>query len=256
MTIRLASWNVNGVRAVEKKGFLEWLHEASPDVLCLQETKAHPDQLGNSLLNPLDYKADWDYPERKGYSGVATFTRPMPHEVAPGFGIERFDAEGRVLVSRYDAFTLLNVYFPNGKMSDERLRYKLAFYDAFLDHLKVRLDGGENLVVCGDFNTAHTEIDLSHPKENVRVSGFLPEERAWMDRLVEAGFTDSFRMFNKEGGNYTWWDMRTRARERNIGWRLDYFFVSEDLASRVTEASILSDVYGSDHCPVSLTLNV
>jgi exodeoxyribonuclease-3 len=256
MAIHMVSWNVNGIRAVEKKGFLDWLRAASPDVLCLQETKAHEEQLGDSLLRPLDYDVYWDYPERRGYSGVAVFSRPKPLSVSRGFGIERFDAEGRVLVSCYPQFTLFNVYFPNGKASDERLKYKLEFYEAFLDHLRRRLERGERVVVCGDYNTAHKEIDLSHPKENVKVSGFLPEERDWMDRLVAAGFVDSFRLLNKDGENYTWWDMRTRARERNIGWRLDYFFVSENLVSAVSEAGILPDVYGSDHCPVSLTLNV
>jgi len=256
MTMRLISWNVNGIRAVEKKGFLNWLQSAHPDVLCLQETKAHHEQLSDALLHPLNYETHWEYPERKGYSGVAVFSRPGPEDISRGFGVDQFDAEGRVLVSRYPQFTLFNVYFPNGKMNEERLRYKMAFYEAFLEHLKGLLALGERLVVCGDYNTAHKEIDLSHPKENVKVSGFLPEERDWMDRLVAAGFADSFRLFNGNGGNYTWWDMRTRARERNIGWRLDYFFVSENLVSSVTEAGILSDVYGSDHCPVSLTLNV
>lgn len=256
MTMRLVSWNVNGIRAVEKKGFVEWLQTATPDVLCLQETKAHTEQLSESLLHPLDYQSYWEYPERKGYSGVAVFSRSMPLEVARGFGIDRFDAEGRVLVSKYSSFTLFNVYFPNGKMNDERLQYKMDFYEAFLEHLMGLLAVGERVVVCGDYNTAHTELDLSHPKENVKVSGFLPKERDWMDRLVEAGFVDSFRLFNKEGGNYTWWDMRTRARERNIGWRLDYFFVSQNFIGNVTDAGILPDVYGSDHCPVTLTLNV
>ncbi|MFC2008583.1 exodeoxyribonuclease III [Chloroflexota bacterium] len=256
MTVHLVSWNVNGIRAAEKKGFLDWLHASNPDVLCLQETKAHEEQLSDPLLHPFDYAAYWDYPERKGYSGVAVFSRPKPLEVSRGFGVERFDAEGRVLVSKYPQFTLFNVYFPNGKMNDERLQYKLAFYEAFLEHLVNLVGRGESVVVCGDYNTAHTEIDLSHPKENVKVSGFLPEERDWMDRLVSSGFADSFRLLNKDGGNYTWWDMRTRARERNIGWRLDYFFVSESLVSAVADSGILSDVYGSDHCPVSLTLNV
>jgi len=256
MKMHMVCWNVNGIRAVEKKGFLDWLGTASPDVLCLQETKAHEEQLSESLLHPLDYAAYWEYPERKGYSGVAVFSRPKPLEVSRGFGVEKFDTEGRVLVSSYPQFKLFNVYFPNGKASAERLDYKLGFYEAFLEHLRSLLALGESVVVCGDYNTAHTEIDLSHPKENVKVSGFLPEERDWMDRLVAAGFVDSFRLFNKAGGNYTWWDMRTRARERNIGWRLDYFFVSENLVDVVSGAGILSDVYGSDHCPISLTLNV
>ncbi len=253
-TVRLLSWNVNGIRAVEKKGFLQWLAAASPDVLCLQETKAVPEQLSPALLDPPGYHVYWDYAERKGYSGVSIFSRENPDEVVRGLGIDRFDPEGRVLCARYPAFMLFNVYFPNGKMNDERLRYKMDFYEVVLARLIELRDGGERVVICGDYNTAHKEIDLSHPKQNEKVSGFLPEERDWMDRLTASGFVDTFRMFNSEGGHYTWWDMKTRARERNIGWRLDYFFVSENLRDSVIDAGILSDVPGSDHCPVSLTL--
>lgn len=254
VTMQLLSWNINGIRAVEKRGFLEWLNETAPDVLCLQETKAQPDQLSPALRAPDGYHVYWNHPVRKGYSGVAVFSRQQPVEVRSGFGIDRFDVEGRVLVARYDGFLLFNVYFPNGKMSHERLTYKLQFYDAFLDHLVALRKRGERIVICGDYNTAHKEIDLAHPKENARVSGFLPEERAWMDRLTESGFVDTFRLFQNEGGHYTWWDVRTRARERNVGWRLDYFFVSADMVDSVLDAGILSEVTGSDHCPVSLTL--
>lgn len=255
-TVRLLSWNVNGIRAVEKKGFLAWLGEVSPDVLCLQETKAAPEQLSTSLLQPAGYHVYWDYAERKGYSGVSIFSRTQPLDVRRGLGIARFDAEGRVLVARYSSFLLYNVYFPNGKSGQERLQYKLEFYDRFLEHIAGLLKSGERIVVCGDYNTAHTERDLARPKENVKTSGFLPEEREWMDRLTSSGFLDTFRMFTTEGGHYTWWDMKTRARERDIGWRLDYFFVSENLRDAVVAAGILGEVQGSDHCPVSLTLNV
>lgn len=254
--MRLLSWNVNGIRALEKRGFLEWLHQVAPDALCLQETKAHPDQLSPALRSPDGYHVYWNHPERKGYSGVALFSRKEPLEVQSGFGVEQFDTEGRVLAARYPGFLLLNVYFPNGKMSEERLRYKLQFYDAFLDNLVSLRNQGERIVICGDYNTAHKEIDLAHPRENAKVSGFLPEEREWMDRLSDAGFVDTFRLFESEGGHYTWWDLRTRARERNVGWRLDYFFVSDDLVASVVDAGILSEVTGSDHCPVSLTLDV
>ncbi len=254
-TVRLLSWNVNGIRAVEKRGFLDWLRQESPDVLCLQETRVHPDQVPQSLLPPEGYFAYWDYPERRGYSGVALFSRLEPRQVTKGFGIERFDAEGRVLVAAYPGFTLFNVYFPNGRMNEERLQYKLDFYSAFLEHILRLREKGEKLIICGDVNTAHTEIDLSHPKENETTSGFLPIERAWMDLLIGHRFADTFRLFNVDPGNYTWWSMRTRARERNIGWRLDYFFVSDNLLGSVKGAAILSDVMGSDHCPVSLTLS-
>lgn len=254
--IRLISWNVNGIRSVEKKGFNSWLHGESPDVLCLQETKAHLEQLAEHIAQPSGYQVYWEYPERKGYSGVALYSKTRPEDVSHGFGVERFDAEGRVLVARYQQFTLFNVYFPNGKMGPARLQYKLDFYNTFLEHLLQRRAEGQRLVVCGDFNTAHSEIDLARPRENATVSGFLPEERAWLDRLVDSGFIDTFRHFNREPDQYTWWDYKTRARERNVGWRLDYFFVSDDLESSLTQASIMPDVTGSDHCPVSITLSL
>ena len=253
--LKLLSWNVNGVRAVEKKGFLEWLQEAAPDILCLQETKAHPEQLSQALLAPDHYTAYWNHPERKGYSGVAVYSRKEPVQVVQGFGVERFDAEGRVLVATYPEFTLLNVYFPNGKRSEERLQYKLDFYDAFLEHILGLRQAGQKLLICGDVNTAHTKLDLSNPRDNETTSGFLPVERAWMDQLVHHGFVDTFRLFNTEGNNYTWWDMRTRARDRNVGWRLDYFFASDNIVDSIHGATILPDVMGSDHCPVSLTLH-
>jgi len=254
--IEILCWNVNGIRAVERKGFLPWLSRKSPDILCLQEIKAQADQLPPDIHQPSGYHAYWDFPERKGYSGVATFSRVEPAVVENGFGIERFDVEGRVITARYPRFTLLNVYFPNGKMSQERLDYKMDFYDAFLDFVEPLRAGGWGLIVCGDFNTAHNEIDLARPRENEDVSGFLPVEREWMDRFVARGFVDAFRHFNREPHHYTWWSMRTGARARNIGWRLDYFFVTGDLLDSVTEASILPDVMGSDHCPVAIRLRL
>ncbi len=254
--MRLVSWNVNGIRAAAKRGLLEWLSETGADVYCLQETKAHPDQVDESLREPQSFHTFWACAERRGYSGVALFVRREPLEVTAGLGLPRFDSEGRVLSARYPQFLLFNVYFPNGKMNDERLQYKMDFYEEFLGRLVALRDRGERIVICGDYNTAHTEIDLSHPKENVKVSGFLPQEREWMDRLAGHGFIDTFRMFHADGGHYTWWDLKTRARERNIGWRLDYFFVSDNLAGAVRDAAIHPEVFGSDHCPVSLTLDV
>ena len=253
--MRLLSWNVNGVRAVHKKGFLEWLAKDSPDILCLQETKARPDQLPRELLAPQGYAAEWHWGERKGYSGVATFTRRQPLRVERGFGMEEFDNEGRVLAHAYPDFTLFNIYFPNGKMSPERLKFKLAFYEAFLKVIdSCRKRGEDRIVVCGDVNTAHKDIDLARPRENQNESGFLPEERAWIDRLLARGFVDSFREFEKGPGRYSWWDMQTRARERNVGWRIDYFFISENLRPRLKGAFILPEVLGSDHCPVGIEL--
>ena len=254
--IEILCWNVNGIRAVEKKGFLDWLYRESPEILCLQETKIQPEQITPEIQQPSGYHAYWNFPERKGYSGVATFTKEKPTKVENGLGIRQFDVEGRVTITQYPQFSLFNVYFPNGKMREERLKYKMDFYDAFLDSVDPLQARGEKVIICGDFNTAHKEIDLARPRENENVSGFLPRERAWMDKFVTHGYADTFRYFNKEPNHYTWWSLRTRARERNIGWRLDYIFVTENLLSSVTEASILSQVMGADHCPVGIKLSI
>ena len=251
---RILCWNVNGVRAVEKKGFLEWLYRESPDILCLQETKAHLDQLGRELQEPQGYRSYWNYPERKGYSGVVTFTREEPLDVRYDFGVSGLDMEGRVIVTEYPALVLVNVYFPNGKRDETRLRYKMDFYGAFLEFADSLRAKGKRLVTCGDFNTAHREIDLARPKENEKISGFLPEERAWIDKFIAHGYVDAFRHFNKEPNQYTWWDLKSWARARNVGWRLDYFLVSEDLMPSVSKAFIMPEVMGSDHCPVGIIL--
>ena len=253
--MRLISWNVNGIRAAHKKGFLEWVESEQPDVLCLQETKAHESQLPTALKDVDGYRVWFSQPERKGYSGVALYTRQEPRNVSFGLGVERFDNEGRTVVADYDDFVLLGIYFPNGKRSADRLRYKMEFYDAFLDYVENLRREGRNVVVCGDVNTAHKEIDLARPKENEKISGFLPEERAWMDKFIEHGYVDTFRQFNQEPGNYSWWDTMTRARERNVGWRIDYFFTDSDFASNLSDAFILPDVMGSDHCPVGIIVS-
>lgn len=250
--MKILSWNVNGIRAVQKKGFLEWIGKESPDILCLQETKAMPEQLDEELLNPAGYTSYWNHPERKGYAGVAVYTREKPENVETDFGPDKFDTEGRALFLHYKDFILMNLYYPNGGSGPVRLKYKLDFYDAFLeyaDSLKNR-----KLVICGDVNTAHKEIDLARPKQNEMVSGFLPEERAWLDKLVSHGYIDTFREFNQEGGNYSWWDYKTRSRERNVGWRIDYFFVTKKIMPRVKNAFIMTEVTGSDHCPVGIEL--
>jgi exodeoxyribonuclease-3 len=254
--VKLISWNVNGIRAIARKGFLDWLADESPDVLCTQETKAHPDQLTKKLRQPPGYHTYWHSAQRKGYSGVATFSRTEPLHVETGFGIEEFDVEGRVLMTAYPGFKLFNVYFPNGKRGPERLDYKLRFYAAFLEYCDGLLAQGDRLIVCGDVNTAHKEIDLARPKENEKVSGFLPEERAWIDRYLAHGFVDVFRAFHPdEPAQYTWWHYVTNARARNVGWRIDYYLVSKSLMPALTDASILSQVMGSDHCPISLELD-
>jgi exodeoxyribonuclease-3 len=251
---KLLSWNVNGIRAVRGKGFLEWLDKESPDVLCLQETKAQLDQLDADLKEPAGYHAFWNYPERKGYSGVAVFTKEKPLDLRHDFADGGLELEGRVLIAEYPAFTLFNVYFPNGKQGPERLNYKMTFYDIFLKYADLLKDAGKKLVICGDVNTAHKEIDLARPKENSKVSGFLPEERAWMDKFVSHGYVDTFRRFHKEPDQYTWWDLKSGARARNVGWRIDYFFVSENLLPAVKEAFIMPEVMGSDHCPIGIVL--
>ena len=251
---KILCWNVNGIRAAERKGFLDWLYKESPDILCIQETKAGLDNLSADLLEPMDYHVYWNFAERKGYSGVATYTKDIPLSIQNGFGIPEFDAEGRVIMCEYPGFTLFNVYFPNGKKDETRLNYKLSFYDTFLEHLEIIRKKGKKIIICGDYNTAHKEIDLARPKENGKVSGFLPVEREWMDRLEAHGYIDTFRHFHKEPNQYTWWDMKSRARERNVGWRIDYFFVTENLVPSVSEAYIMPEVMGSDHCPIGLKI--
>lgn len=254
--MKLISWNINGIRAADRKGLFNWFKKESPDILCLQEIKALPEQVPLHLRNAPGYYVFLNPAERKGYSGVATFTKEKPIDIKTGFGIEKFDCEGRTLITEFPSFTLFNIYFPNGKKNQGRLDYKLDFYDTFLgyaDNLKAE---GKNIIVCGDFNTAHKEIDLARPKENEKISGFLPVERAWIDTFIDHGYVDTFRHFNKESGQYSWWDMKTRARERNVGWRIDYFFVNKEFMPHIKKAFILQDVTGSDHCPVGIEINV
>ena len=256
MKLKLISWNVNGIRAIYKKGFYQWFVTEKPDILCLQETKASLDQFPQELKNIDGYHVYSAEAQKKGYSGVALHSTVKPKKIETGFGIERFDTEGRILIAYYDAFVLYNIYFPNGKSSKERLQYKLDFYDAFLEHAEKLRKNGHSIIMCGDVNTAHTELDLARPKENETVSGFLPQERAWIDKFISSGYVDAFRLFVKEGGHYSWWDYKTKARERNIGWRIDYFFISEDLKTKVKDAFIQKDVEGSDHCPVGIVIDL
>ena len=254
--MKVLSWNVNGIRAVDRKGFFQWFTKEKPDVICLQEIKAQKEQLPSHLRNTPNYHLYINSAEKKGYSGVATYTKLKPLVVKMGFGIEKFDREGRILITEYSKFILFNIYFPNGKKNQERLDYKLDFYDTFLayaDNLKAK---GKNIVVCGDFNTAHKEIDLARPKENEKISGFLPIERAWIDTFIDHGYIDTFREFNKQSEQYSWWDMKTRARERNVGWRIDYFFVNKEFMKYVKNAFILQEVLGSDHCPIGVEIEV
>lgn len=239
-----------------RKGALqEWLTKEKADVYCLQETKAQPDQLDDSILNPAGCRGQWHWGQKKGYSGVATLSRTVPAAVERGFAMPEFDNEGRVLVTRHDDVTLFNIYFPNGKRDETRLKFKMDFYEAFLKVLKrYKKQGNDKIVICGDVNTAHKDIDLARPQENRKISGFLPQECAWIDTLLADGFIDTFREFEKNGGHYSWWDMQSRARERNVGWRIDYFFISQNLRPRLKKAFISPEVMGSDHCPVGIEL--
>ena len=251
---KIISWNVNGIRAMAKKGLVEWIGQTQPDVLCLQETKASPDQLDEELTHIAGYTSFFASAKKKGYSGVAIYTKATPTDVRT-MGIDEFDSEGRVLVLEYPDFAVISAYFPNSQDGGARLGYKLDFCAAMLEYCEGLAAAGRNFVLCGDYNIAHKPIDLARPKENEASAGYLPEERAWMDRFTEKGFIDTFRLFNQEPGNYTWWSYVTRAREKNVGWRIDYHCVPEIFRDRVINSTILSDVMGSDHCPVELTLS-
>ena len=252
--MKLFSWNVNGVRAIEKKGFLDWLSSESPDILCIQETKAKFEQLPDTLQNIDGYFSYWHSAEKLGYSGVATFSKQEPLHVQYGLGIDKYDKEGRVIITEFENFLLYNIYFPNGQKDEIRLQYKLDFYDDLLEILDDQVASGNNVIVAGDWNTAHKEIDLANPKANANYSGFMPVERAQLDTYVDHGYVDSFRLFHDEPDRYSWWTYRFGARQRNIGWRIDYFFTNQEFADNISDADIHEDIMGSDHCPVSIEL--
>jgi len=254
--IKIISWNVNGIRASIKKGLADYVINEQPDIFCVQETKAEREQVPTDVWPPPGYR---DYYHscsvRGGYSGVATFTKIEPIHVNRNIDIERFDQEGRVMQTDFEHFALLNVYFPNGGARDERLLYKLDFYDAFFEYCEGLRAQGKKLIICGDYNTAHHPIDLARPNENKKTSGFMDVERVKLDHIQELGYVDTFRLFNQEPEHYTWWDVKTRSRDRNIGWRIDYHWVTQDLVSNVVNAYHQPDQHGSDHCPVVLELS-
>ena len=253
--LKIISWNVNGIRAAQRKGFLEWIQKESPDILCIQETKAEKEQLDRELLQPEGYLTYWNNAKNKrGYSGTAIFTKYKPQKISSGLGENKFDQEGRTIVAEFDHLVLFNIYFPNGKASEERLQFKLDFYAHLLGLCNQMHAAGDQIIVTGDFNTAHQPIDLKNPKQNENTSGFMPVERAWIDQYLAHGFVDVYRRIYPEREEYTWWTYRANARARNIGWRLDYFLVSRSLADRVKDVVIYGDVMGSDHCPVLLDL--
>lgn len=258
-TLKISSWNVAGIRACEKKGFFDWVKKAKPDVICLQETKALPEQLSKELVDPKDYDALYASAVRRGYSGVSTWVRKgITHKHTVGLGVEKFDIEGRTIITEFDKFILINCYFPNGKRDHSRVDYKLEFCRAVAKKalvLKKKLK--KEVIITGDYNTAHHEVDLANPKTNTKTTGFLPIERAWMDEFKEQGFTDLFREFTPEGnGHYTWWTYRGDCRERNIGWRIDYFWSTNGFVSKVKSCTHSADVMGSDHCPINLEVKL
>jgi exodeoxyribonuclease-3 len=254
--MKIISWNVNGLRAIHRKGNWDTFLKLDPDIFCLQETKANPEQLPPEVRNLVGYHSYFDIPKvKKGYSGVAIYSKEKPEKVQYMMGNPELDNEGRLIAAYYKDFVLLTVYFPNGGGGPARLKYKLDFYDLFLKFIEKLRKQGKSIIFCGDVNTAHEEIDLARPKQNEENTGFLPEERAWLDEVVNHGYIDIYRHLNPgKTGAYTYWDIKSAARERNVGWRIDYFFISPDLLPKVKKAEILKDVYGSDHCPILLEL--
>ncbi|MCR4775896.1 MAG: exodeoxyribonuclease III [Saccharofermentans sp.] len=253
--MRIVSWNVNGIRAVANKGFAETVKAMDADIIGIQETKAQIEQLGPEITQLNGYKSWFYSAERKGYSGTALYSRIEPEDVTFGLGTDEFDHEGRTICADFGKFVLFNIYFPNGGRGDDFVKFKLRFYDCFLDRVRELESKGREVICCGDVNTAHKEIDLSNPKANSKISGFLPEERVYMDHFAEAGLTDTFRMLYPDKPEcYTWWSYKTAARERNVGWRIDYFFATKGLLPEIKESNMMSGVMGSDHCPVFLDL--
>jgi len=255
--IKLISWNVNGLRAAWEKGFADSFLKLDADVFAIQESKLQEKQLTDEMRHIKGYQSFWSHANtKKGYSGVGVYTRIQPESVKYGIGIPEYDNEGRILELDFGSFLFFNVYFPNGGMSEERLQYKLNFYRDFFDYTEQYRKAGKHLIIAGDYNTAHNEIDLKNPKANENNSGFLRIERDWLDRIVEMGYADTFRHFYPEEVKYSWWSYRSKARERNAGWRIDYFFTTREMVEKgmVKQAFIDNTVTGSDHCPVGLVI--
>ncbi len=255
--MKIITWNVNGIRSVVQKGFQEFWSQQSPDIFCVQETKAHPDQLPDDLTSPPGYKGFWSAAQRPGYSGVATFTKKAPLSVDYGIQIAKFDAEGRIVVTHFKSFSLYNIYFPNGGSGDERHQYKQEFLKRLQYHLNKKVQAGENIIVVGDYNVAYLDIDVYNPKELATESGFLPEERKWMGSFLQTGFVDGFRHFHPDEPNrYSWWSYFQNARIGNRGWRIDHICVSKGLAKKMKSVDILDQQMGSDHCPVVMEIDL
>ena len=251
----LVSWNVNGIRASWEKGLADFIQITNPDVLCLQETKAHKDQLKDEIVNIPGYTSYWASAQKKGYSGVSIYSKTPPLSVEI-MQVERFDNEGRVLVADYSDFIVFNCYFPNSQAEGARLDYKLDFCTTLKNQADGLVQQGKNVLICGDYNIAHKPIDLENPKANEKNPGYLPEERSWMEDFIESGYVDTFRTFNDQPKQYSWWSYRFNARSKNIGWRIDYNCVNQAFSPKVKNAAIHSQVLGSDHCPVSVELDI
>jgi len=251
--MNIGSWNVNGIRAVQKKGFTDWLKSSNFDILAIQETKAHPDQLDEALVSIDGYHSAFMSAEKKGYSGTAIYSKEKPLSVEP-LGNSQFDSEGRVLIAKFERFTIVNCYFPNSQEEGKRINYKIDFCNAVLAKCTEMVNDGEHVIICGDYNIAHKPIDLARPKQNEGNPGYLPAERDWMNTFINAGWVDTFRLFTNEPDHYSWWSYRFGAREKNIGWRIDYHCVNAAFVDQIIDAKIHADIEGSDHCPVSIQI--
>ena len=252
--MKILTYNVNGIRAALRKDFSSWIKAVNPDIICLQEIKANPDQFKASVFTDLGYHCFWNPAEKKGYSGVAILTKTKPQHVEYDCGIDEIDFEGRILRADFDRFSVMSAYFPSGSSGDMRQEFKMKFLTQFQNYVNVLKKDFPNLVISGDYNICHKAIDIHNPQRNKNTSGFLPEEREWMSEFIASGFTDSFRHLNPEPHNYSWWSYRANARAKNLGWRIDYNMISENLLSNLSRSAILSQAHHSDHCPVLVEL--